>query len=235
MSSTAVSAGQVMDRVAILLNDPNKTDYTYLVILPYLNMAIDELVESMEEANNSPTNSTSTVITIPVGVTRITPTEDPTVGIPHYPDNLVEIQEIGERNAGTQDRFIRMERKEFLSVNPPNNSLLYWIWEEQQIKFNSQGALSIRDVQIKFVSNGIPYAVDQNSIITMINSRAYLSFKTAAFCARFIGENETRAQVLDGQALEALERTTTISNKGRQEIMTRHRPFRAGYKSRGWI
>ena len=42
MSTTAVSAGQIMDRVANLLNDPNKTDYTYNVMLPYLNMAIEE-------------------------------------------------------------------------------------------------------------------------------------------------------------------------------------------------
>jgi hypothetical protein len=69
----------------------------------------------------------------------------------------------------------------------------------------------------------------------MINSRSYLSYKTAALCAMFIGENESRAKILNDQADEAMERLEGISNKGRQQIMTRHRPFRAAYKSRGYI
>ena len=53
-------------------------------------------------------------------------------------------------------------------------------------------------------------------------------------CSMFIGENETRAQVLNEQAEQAKERMEGISNKGRQHIMTRHRPFRAAFKARGY-
>jgi hypothetical protein len=49
----------------------------------------------------------------------------------------------------------------------------------------------------------------------------------------FIGENETRAGILETQAEKAMERLTGINNKGKQQIMTRHRPFRAAYKARG--
>jgi len=90
-------------------------------------------------------------------------------------------------------------------------------------------------IQLTYVRQGVPYVASELSMINMINSRSFLAFKTAALCARYIGENESRAQQLDGEADDALERTTTISNKGRQQIMTRHRPFRAGYKMRGWI
>ena len=75
--------------------------------------------------------------------------------------------------------------------------------------------------------------VDPTTIIPVMNCRSYLSFKTAALCAMFIGENQTRAQILEAQADEAMERMTGMSNKGRQQMMTRHRPFRAGYKARG--
>ena len=51
----------------------------------------------------------------------------------------------------------------------------------------------------------------------------------------FIGENETRAMVLDAQAERAMDRLLGINNKGRQQIMTRHRPFRASWKARGRI
>lgn len=231
MSTTSLTAAEVMDRSANLLNDPAKTDYTYIVQLPYLNMAIDELVESLEESNSSPTNSTSAVIPVPVGVNKITPLEHP--DMPHYPIDLIEIQSVGERTMGTQDVFLPLGRRDFLQAFPPNQSLLFWCWEDQIIKFNPSGALSPRDIQLNYVRQAVSQASDHLTVIGTINARSYLSYKTAAFCAMFIGENETRAGVLEVQAEKALERITGINNKGRQQIMTRHRPFRAAYKARG--
>lgn len=223
-----------MDRSAALMNDPAKTDYTYLSQLPYLNMAIDELVESLEESNSSPTNNTSAILTVPVGSNKITPIENPVA--PHYPADLVEIQEVSERMAGDiNSSFIPLGRRDFLQAYVASNSLLFWCWEDQIIKFNPNGALSNRDVQIKYVRMAVNQAVDENSIIGTINARSYLSFKTAALCAQFIGENPTRAQILNTQAENSLDRIANINNKGRQQTMTRHRPFRAGFKARGGI
>lgn len=231
MSTTSLTAGEVMDRSAALLNDPARTDYTYDAQLPYLNMAIDELVESLEESNSSPTNQTSAVITIAVGEYQITPIENSTT--PHYPADLVEIQEVSERLSGTEDSFIPLGRRDFVQIYPANNSLLFWCWENQIIKFNPNGALTEREVQLKYIGMSIVQAEDENSIIGTINARSYLSYKTASLCSQFIGENETRAGILDDKADKALERLTGINNKGRQQIMTRHRPFRAAYKARG--
>lgn len=230
MSTTSLTAGEVMDRSAALMNDPDRTDYTYDAQLPYLNMAIDELVESLEESNSSPTNQTSAVIIVPVGVNKITPTEH--ADTPHYPMNLVEIQEVGERLSGSNDPFIPLGRRESLGMFPRSNSLLFWTWEDQCIKFNPAGANTSRDIQLRYVSQALGQAEDEDSIIGTINARSYLAYKTAALCAMFIGENETRAGVLEKQAEKALERITGINNKGRQQFMTRHRPFRAAYKSR---
>ena len=220
-----------MDRSAALMNDPAKTDYTYQAQLPYLNMAIDELVEELEESNSSPTNKTSIVIPIPLGTNKITPLEH--VDTPHYPFDLVEIQEVRERSFGTSDSFVRMGRRETLDLIQPSNSLLYWVWEDQIIKFNPNGANTARDVELFYVRQAIAQASNEASIIGTINARSYLSYKTAALCSMFIGENETRAGVLEVQATKAMERLTGINNKGKQQIMTRHRPFRASYKARG--
>jgi len=232
MSTTSLVASEVMDRSAGLLNDPAKTDYTYIVQLPFLNMAIDELVEGLEESNVSPTNETSAIVVVPVGSNQITPIENPIT--PHYPPDLVEIQEVSERDAGSNNMFIPLTRREFLQNYPPTSSLLYWTWENQIIMFNPLGAVTPRDVQLKYVGQTIIPAADSTSVIGVINARSFLSYKTAALCALFIGENESRAQILETEAQRALERMTGISNKGRQAIVTRHRPFRAGYKGRGW-
>jgi len=231
MSTTSLTAGEVMDRSAALMNDPAKTDYTYVAQLPYLNMAIDELVESLEESNSSPTNMTSAVIVVPIGSNMITPIEHITP--PHYPIDLIEIQEVGERLTGSSEPFLPLGKRTFLQGFPQSNSLIFWTWEDQIIKFNPNGASSSRDIQLRYVRQAVSQAVDEDSIIGTINSRSYLAYQTASLCSMFIGENETRAGVLATKAEQALERLTGINNKGRQQIMTRHRPFRASYKARG--
>jgi hypothetical protein len=259
MSTTLVLAGQIMDRVANLLNDPNKTDYTYAVQLPYLNMAIEEFSDLLSDAHSPFTNLTSyhqslVPIVIPAGWNFLVSPEykaglalpstraDGTELFPRYPADLIEIQEIEERPKNLNDLPLGMEhaeygayrklpRLEFTEVRPITNSLQYWVWERGMVRFN---ICSIdMEVVLKYLYQGIPYAVDENSPINVIGSRTYLAYKTAAFCAMFIGENETRAAVLESQAEKAVERTISIANKGRQSIMTRHRPFRAAWKSRG--
>jgi len=230
MSTTSLTAAEVMDRAAALQNDPDKTDYTYVRMLPYLNMAIDELVEVLEESNSSPSNQTSVIIPLAIGQYMITPMEHPTG--PHYPINLVEIQEVLERGNADQS-FVRLTRREFTSDFPTSKNLMYWAWEDQIIKFNPKGASEVREIQLRYVGQAIAQASNETAIIGTINSRSYLSFKTAALCSQFIGENENRAGILQAQAEKSLERLVGISNKGRQEMVTRHRPFRAGWKRRG--
>ena len=233
VSTTSLRADEVMNRAATLMNDPDRTDYTYTAMLSYLNMAIDDLVEQLEEANASPSNEASAVITLAAGLDRLTPTESET--LPHYPYDLIEIQTIGERTSGTNNDFTPMARVDF----PPNTTatayLLSWAWIGQEIRFNSTGATSTQDLQLKYVRQPIQLAQNENSMIGTIGVRSFLSFKTAALCSMFIGENETRAEVLEGQATKAIERLLNIGTKGRQSIYTRRRPFRAAYKTRGWI
>lgn len=230
-STTSVTAAEIMDRAAVLMNDADKTDYTYDKLLPLLNMSIDELMEHMLEAQSSPTTATSAIIQVPVGFSELYPVDSVNTLL-RYPLDLVEIQEIGERMLGSEDQFIQMIRKEYLPVVKPVDALLFWVWENQVIKFNAKGATTPREVQIKYLKYDISQAVDAATKVSTINSRSYLAYKTAAFAAMFIGENPARAKVLDDAAEDALERMTGINNKGRQQIMTRHRPFRAAYKAR---
>ena len=234
-TNTSLLASDVMDRAAALLNDPARTDYTYAAQLPYLNMAIDELVENLEESNSTPTNLTYRVV-VPVGESKIFPLEgsgSSGVNTVYYPPDLVEIQEIGERLSGSDDPFYAMRRCEFLPTTPPSSAFLYWSWENQCIQFNRQGALQPREIELKYVRSSTNQVTSEKSIIPSINARSYLSYKTAALCSIFIGENETRAAILNAESEKALERLLGINNKGRQSIVTRHRPFRASYKARG--
>lgn len=234
LSTAYLTAGQVMDRCASLMNDTAKTDYTYVAQLPYLNMAIDELQEQLQLHSMSPTTQTTeNFIIVTAGQNKITHSESPI--LPHYPFDLVEIISLSERLSGTEDSFVLMERKELLNIENAGNSLSKWTWINQEIRFIEAGATTDREIKIDYVRQPIQLALNENSPIGVIGVRSYLAYKTASFCATFIGENPGRGKELEGLATEALDRLLGIGAKGRQSISTRRRPFRAGYKSLGWL
>lgn len=224
-----MTAGDVMDSAASLLNDTAKQAYTYAVQLPYLKMALTDLRRKMELSNMPVTNETSAVINIAAttGIVTIS-----TVTTPALPTGLVEIQQLWEAPEGTND-WTPMTRKEFIPhymEGIQTNKFLIWVWKGNAI--NLLGSNADNDLKIDYIKELFNDVVDQNSTIDVINGDSYLQNRTAALCARFIGENKTRADELDAFAIEAFSEMEGIESKARQVISTRRRPFRSSYKNR---
>lgn len=229
MGSTSLTAANVMDRAASLMNDTARTVYTYEAQMPYLNMALTELQEHFQLTNIPITNETSAAITIPVGTTEIIPfDEGPGV---HYPQDLIDIVEISERDAGSDDNFIPLTRKNFLDSDTDRQSLAVFVWEGQKIKFPE--VTTAREVRIKYIKTLFPRITNHAALLGVMSAESFLFYRTAALCTRYIGENPTRADSLDSDATGALDRVTGIGTKSKQSITTRRRPFMASYKRRG--
>lgn len=221
-------AADIMNRSAVLLNDSTLSSFTYVAQIPYLNMAIDELQEILEENNVPITNKVSSILSIVVGITTINSTTTPAL-----PTDLIEIQALYERLSGTTDSFLPMERREFLpEITTITSELQYWAWIGEEIKFI--GANTNRDVKIEYVASKITAVTSSTNTIAVINSKSFLAYRTAALCAAFIGENPNRSAELNVHAQNAIERMVNISTKSRQAIVTRRRPFMASYKNRGF-
>jgi hypothetical protein len=217
-----------MDAAAALLNDTEKQVFTYVAQLPYLKIALKELREWMELSNAPVTNKTSAVITVPIGTTVVGFATSPAL-----PSDLVEIQEVWERKS-SDSSFIPMVRREFLSHVLDGETVTQfqiWAWKNNTIEL-PEASVAI-ELKLDYIQNLFTNIIDQNSKISVVNCESFLSFRTASLCAEFIGENESRAQKLDAHAQAALERREGIDSKGKQQIATRHRPFRASFKSRG--
>jgi hypothetical protein len=239
MSATTpnLTAGEVMDRAAVLMNDPGRTDYNYATLVPHLNMALDELKSNLADNQSGISIGNSLPLFVPKGTAAIWPPDYPfqPPTVLKYNVDVTDIQEIVERRpGGNENEWTLMKRLEYHPLHEPMDILADWAWEQRAIKFNFGGCKSDREIRLKYVIfEERMTAVDETTIIGHADLRPYLAFKTAAFAAMFIGENAERAQVLNAQADEALDRILSIQNKGRQNIMTRHRPFRAAYKMRG--
>jgi len=223
-----VTSGSIMDRAAVLLNDSAKSIFTYTAQLPYLNIAQDELQETMEQNNVPMTNEKSSILVVTTAMTDIGGGTGPAL-----PTDLIEIRGAYERLSGSSEDFQIMSRVDFL---PPftqlTESLIYWTWQQQIIYF--LGATTNRDVRLDYIGAVMPTLTSTLGAdnIALFNAKSFLAYRTAALCAQFIGENLTRAQELDQFAVMAMDRFLGINTKGRQASPVRRRPFMAAAKVR---
>lgn len=215
-----------MDFSASDMNDPNKEQYTFTVMLPYLKMALKELREYFELNNVPVTNERSAIITVPSGTTVISRTSDPAL-----PEGLVSIQTLYTSQEGVEN-WVEVKPRDFL---PPNltNVTYYsaWAWMRNEIRL----PLSIVDIDIKldYIKQIFTDIEDEYSEIDVINADTFLHFRTAALVAEFVAEDTPRADKLNIAAGAGLDRVTGIETKARQAMPVRRRPFRSNYRLRG--
>jgi hypothetical protein len=222
-------AKQVMDASAALLNDTALSVFTYTAQIPYLNIALDELSEELMLNNVPVTNETATVISIPAGIEGIGGGN----GNPNLPPGLIQPFNLYERTSGSTYSFLSMRHVEFLPVNQvPTAFLVYWSWEGDVIKFVPGGATGAIDIQLHYLKSIFgPIAIETDQI-NYNKAKNFLVYRNAALCAQYIGENQERAADLNGWAGLALNRSLGIATKGRQNLITRHRPFMASWRAR---
>ncbi len=232
MAASDLSAGQVMNGAASLLNDTNRTVYTYAAMIPYLRIALQELREDFELNSIPVTENRSAVIQINSGVTEIIYNAAGTPTNPKLPDDMAEPKQLWERTRGI-DPFTPMSRVDFLSPFDNGQQIsqfLVYSWQDQKIKVIASNGNN--DIKIDYVKELFQSIVDENSPINVVNSITALQFRTAGLCAEFIERNQTSADSLNAAAMLALNRAEGIGIKGKQSIVTRRRPFRSGYKQR---
>lgn len=231
MAYPVFTAGDVMDIAAALLNDPDRNLYNYTAQRPYLQLACQELEEHFQQNNIPVTNETSTVIEVDAGTTVIGFSDF--APSPNLPDDLIEIRQLWY-SPRDQNLWLPMTKAEYLPHYLEDielSDLTYYTWNDQKIEMLA--ATSDQDIKLDYIKTMFPEIVDENTQLSVINSKTFLEYRTAALCARFVGENPTRASELDGFAVLGSDRTTAIGTKGKQAIPVRRRPFRAAYRQRG--
>lgn len=232
MATVDLIASTVLDKAATLLNDTAKTVYTNVAVLPYLQIAMQELQENYELNNIPSTQLTSAVINIPAGTTQIIFNG---VGVPKIPDDLIDIQQLWEREEGI-DPFVPMSRRDYLPHQLEGvltGKFSFYVFNNNIITFLP--ANRDNDIKIDYIKTLFNALVDPTSHIDVINAATFLEYRTAALCAEFIERNQANANSLNAYAILALDRATGIGVKSKQTILTRRRPFRAEFKKRGFM
>lgn len=221
-----LTAGNVMDKAAAHLNDVAKAKYTYAVQIPYLNTALQELEENFALENIPSTDILSAELALTAGATSISRTT-----IPALPSNFIEPVRLWEKTTGNNSYGQMTPVKSLVSeLGTTTNRFGNYTWGTNKI-----GLLPASNnitILIEYIGSLFVPITASTDAINVINAQTFLEFRTAGLCAKFIDEDNDRANELNGNAGLSLDRTLSIGAKGRQNIVTRRRPFRAAYRRR---
>jgi hypothetical protein len=184
-------ASTVLDEAAALLNDQGKATFTYTNMLPLLSKANDELETALTKNGLSVNRQLSSTATIAIG----------TVLFP-LPADLLTPLVMSERNLGSSDLFSDMDEVRDQPEEAVGSDLKYWSYSNMLLKLgpaNNVGANSAREVKLIYQRLLTPLT-SQNAVVDVSKAKSYLAERTAGLAARFIGENEGRADTLDVMA-----------------------------------
>ena len=205
-----------MDQAAALLNDVAKADYTYVAQLPYLKSAYNKLLLRLQDNGVPVVEEISTAINVAANATYVA-----------SPADLIQPIKLEERLDNTSELYRLVEKIDAIPELEQLDYIAVWNWREEVIYINPPRLA--REVKLTYIKS-FTALVDFNSSIPIINSQEYLANKTAALCARFVGENPTRADQLDNEAAEALSLMIGVEVKAKQSNPVRPKGY--GYSAR---
>lgn len=218
----------VLGDASVLLNDPNKIAYPAAVMLPFLNIALQELNLELLENGASTDDATSSILTMNL-TAGLTPTSITDSSTPALPADFLLPIEIHERLAGSQEQFIILRQKESIPERVAQSNLIDWVYEGDVIKF--VGATTARDIKILY-QRSLSTITDTALAVSLRGARLFLSSRTAALIAGILGGSEERSSILSDYATNALTKYLNANIKESQNINVRRRPF--GYDRRNY-
>lgn len=214
-----ITAGDVMDSAAALVNDINKITYTYVKQIPYLKLAYQEVQDRLVQLGSPSVNTVSDFITVVANTESL----DLLGGIGAR-DILLEPVLVWQRAVGANnDSWEPLERMEWVgNLEEPGSTLGGWSWREGLIKFIK--STTNREIKIAYRARLVPI-VNEGTIILFPAFNTFLSQKTAAYLAEFIMKDKSRASVLYTLSEKAFETAVMTSVKSMQYFPAKRRSY----------
>ena len=214
----AITANEVFEAAAALLNDPNQVSFTDDDQLPFLKVAWRELQTFLLSNGIVDIDElTTTPLTITADTKQWTSTPV---------DLLIPIKLWERAVGGSETDWVEMEEKIPDPADPQETELEIWYFKEGDIWF--RGANSNRQVILRY-QRELAAITGQASAIPVRGSISFLSFRTAGILSRACG-NDSRADDLDADAKMHLD--SVIATKVKDEQGMPARPRRYGFTRR---
>lgn len=208
-------ASEIMDEAAALMNDSGKLTWGYPQLLPYLQRAYRTLELHLFLNGVRSLKEVSAIIPVSKGSVDVL-----------LPTDFVQPVSMGERALGTADGFFTVTESDW-DKRLDSETIQFWIWREDALKINTPS--TDREVMLRY-RKGLTVINSENSNITILLSKPYLSAKTAANAAGFGASNMERAGVLNAEANDCLSMLISAEIRNQQGARFRRKPY--GYSRR---
>ena len=209
-----MTADDIITDAAVLLNDREQVQWSDTDLLPFVQKAYREFSIRSRELGIQSMLEISAKVEIPTSKTSITTSDILDLS---YPIQVLE------REDGSSDLYSPMTELQWEPQQEKAQSLDYWIWREDEIKF--LGATTAREVIVHYKKN----VTEISSIATpiaIIDSRLFLAARAAALASALAGGNMERASILNMDAENALQSFFNSQVKSKQGNAIRHKAYR---------
>jgi len=213
----ALLASEVMDNAASeYLNDPNKTLFTHVTMLPHMKAAVRELSTKFSMLGIQTNREVSSALAVAKNATAFT----------SIPGDIIVPLFLEERESGETllSDYIPMREVDFIPSQEQTQRLRFWAFREDAIEF--LGATTAREVRMRYMKS-LAVVIDQNSSIPVDEAESYLSAVVAAKSARFHASTKDRAIDIAGQANVFLSDLLDTEILNMQGLPVRRRPYSA--------
>jgi hypothetical protein len=211
-------ASEIMDEAAALMNDAGKFTWGYPQLLPYLKRAYGTLELHLFLNGVRDLKEVSTIIPI----VALSPT------IAALPADFVQAISIEERALGSPDAFFPTVESDW-EQDFKADSIMYWNWREGGLKINPPNL--DREIRLRY-RKGLTPILGENTNITILLSKPYLSAKTAANASAFGAANAERAAILNSEANSELQMLISAEIRNQQGVSFRRRSYGSSRRAR---
>lgn len=203
-----------MDMAASLMNDTAKTFFSYVIQLPYLQMA-NRSLEKDFILNEVPLQlEVSAVIPVLAGAKELT-----------LPADFFIPLKLEERRTGSTNLndFVGMTERRFERGMTAELNLNEWTFREGSVQFNE--STENKDIRLTYYRL-IPTIANENTVLVENGAFNTLGFKTAEFLSKYIVKDEARAMALMNDYQNELDNLLSVYVKNSQSKRVRRKPFR---------
>lgn len=208
------TAGSVILRAAVHLNDPNQLVYTTAVLLPFCNMALEELTEELGVYNVAPLRDESIVIEADIADTVLA----------QMPADYVEAISLFERIRGGTDLQWR-EVKEVPWVDKTitqSSEIIQWASRGANIEITAP--TTDRDVMLRYIRSTVAIT-GTSTALDLAQSITFLGLVTARNAATDAGNSVSKGNSFETRINRSRDRLVRRLQGEQQGMGVRRRAY----------
>jgi hypothetical protein len=211
-------ASEIMNEAAALMNDAGGFTWGYTQLLPYLKRAYGTLELHLFLNGVRDLKEVSAVVPVIAQSTTVT----------MLPDDFVQPIFIEERGFGSTDPFYPVAESDW-EQDFKADSVMFWNWRDGNLQINPPNI--DRELRLRY-RKGLTPIIGENTNITILLAKPYLSAKTAANASAFGAANAERAAILNSEANAELQMLIAAEIRNQQGVSFRRRGYGASRRAR---